>query len=78
MRVSEELSCRLEKGLGALLVALRRVYGTRDEESGRAESRIEVHVVALLRLWAYGRRKPEKRGQCGMEAMCLVQIFGGT
>ena len=58
--------------MGALLVALRRVYGTRGcnsgEESGRADSRTitEVRVVAhaaLLWLWAPVRGKPNKRGQ---------------
>ena len=43
-------------GLGALLVALRKVHGRRDEESGRAsphiviESRREAHAT----LWILG------------------------
>ena len=71
--MSEELSW---KGLSALLVALQRVYGTRGEESDRADADsrtvTEVRVVAhaaLLWLGASVKGKPEKRGQL-MEAMC--------
>ena len=45
-------------GLGALLVALRKVYGRRDEELGRASSHIviEARVVAEAHatLWIVG------------------------
>ena len=62
--------------MGALLVALQRVHGTRGE-SGRADSRTVAEVVAhVALLWLRAsviKGKPEKRGQC-MEAMCgLVQ-----
>ena len=52
----EALGRRL--GLGALLVALRNVYGRRDEELGRASSHIviEARVVAQAHatLWIVG------------------------
>ena len=53
---SEAMGRRL--GLGALLVALRKVHGRRDEESGRASPHIviEARVVAEahVTLWIVG------------------------
>ena len=64
-------------GLGALLVALRKVHGRRDEESGRASPHvvIEARVVAEAHatLWIFGLRVVQ-----GLVQGADEHIFGGA
>ena len=70
MGCSGGTGCRL--GLDALLVALRKAYGRRSGESGRAEEHIvvEAHVVAHETLWVAGFRSVQALVERNRQDVC--------